>query len=210
MAAHAFGKAIARLSAPLAAILSRRLDMRVMLALGFMLFGFGVYLNTFLTNQSGYWELFVPQVVRGSSLMLCFMPINTPALGTLPPEVLKNASGLYNLMRNLGGAIGLACFNTMLIERFTLDAERLAEHVTLARPDVQAFLDQLSSRVGQLLPGDAELAAARMIMRLVEREATVLTFNDCLRVMALVFVAALALVPILRKPQVTGAGASAH
>ncbi|MGO8921085.1 MAG: DHA2 family efflux MFS transporter permease subunit [Stellaceae bacterium] len=195
------------LSAPLAAILSRRLDMRVMLALGFVLFGVGVYLNTFLTNQSGYWELFVPQVVRGSSLMLCFMPINTLALGTLPQEVLKNASGLYNLMRNLGGAIGLAGFNTLLIERFVLHAERLSEHVTLARPDVQAFLDQLSSRVGQMLPGDAQLAATKLIMRLVEREATVLTFNDCLRAMALVFVLALVLVPVLRKPPVAGAPA---
>jgi MFS transporter, DHA2 family, multidrug resistance protein len=196
------------LSAPLAALLSRKLEMRAMLALGLFLFGFGVYLNTFLTNQSDYWELFLPQVVRGVSLMLCFMPINTLALGTLPQDMLKNASGLYNLMRNLGGAIGLAFFNTMIIERFALHAERLSEHVTLSRPDVAAYLDQLAARFAELMPGDARLAATKLIMRMVEREATVLTFNDCLDVMALVFVVALLLMPILRRPPRPGAASN--
>jgi DHA2 family multidrug resistance protein len=193
------------LSAPLAALLSRRLDMRVMLALGLFLFGLGVYLNTFLTNQSDYWELFLPQAVRGASLMLCFMPINTLALGTLPQDMLKNASGLYNLMRNLGGAIGLAGFNTMIIERFVLHTSRLAEHVTLSHPNVAAFLDRLTARFGELIPGDARLAATKVVMQMVEREATVLTFNDCLSMMTLVFVLALLLMPVLKKPPLPGA-----
>ena len=192
------------LSAPLAAILSRRLDMRVMLALGLALFGVGVWLNAFLTDQSDFWELFLPQAVRGASLMLCFMPINTLALGTLPQDMLKNASGLYNLMRNLGGAIGLAGFNTMIIERFVLHASRLSEHVTLARPDVAALMDRLTARLSELTPGDANLAALKFVMRLTEREATVLTFNDCFAVMALVFLLALLLMPILKKPPLPG------
>jgi MFS transporter, DHA2 family, multidrug resistance protein len=189
------------LSAPLAAILSRRLDQRAMLALGLVLFGTGVYLNSFLTNQSDYWELFLPQVVRGFSLMLCFMPINTLALGTLPPETLKNASGLYNLMRNLGGAIGLAVFNTLIIERFALHAQRIAEHTSLTHPNIQAYLDGLSERLGALLPADSGLTGTKVLARLIEREATVLTFNDCLGVMALVFAVALLFTPLLRRPQ---------
>jgi DHA2 family multidrug resistance protein len=190
------------LSAPVAAALSRRLDLRAMLGLGLVLFGAGVYLNSFLTNQSDYWELFLPQVVRGFSLMLCFMPINTLALGTLPADALKNASGLYNLMRNLGGAIGLAFFNTLIIERFALHAQRIAEHVSLSHPNVQAYLDRLSERMGGLISGDADLGATKLLARLVEREAIVLTFNDCLSLMALVFVLALLLMPLLRKPRV--------
>jgi DHA2 family multidrug resistance protein len=188
-------------SAPLAAILSRLLDLRALLALGLVLFGLGVYLNTFLTNQSDYWELFLPQVVRGSSLMLCFMPINTLALGTLPQETLKNASGLYNLMRNLGGAIGLAGFNTLIIERFVLHASRISDHLTLVHPNVQAYLDRLAERLDGLVSADADRSATKVLMRLVEREAAVLSFNDCLGVMALVFVLALLLMPILRRPQ---------
>jgi DHA2 family multidrug resistance protein len=120
----------------------------------------------------------------------------------LPADALKNASGLYNLMRNLGGAIGLAFFNTLIIERFALHSARIAEHVTLAHPNVQAYLDRLSERMGGLISGDAELGATKLLVRLVEREATVLTFNDCLSLMALVFVLALLLMPLLRKPRV--------
>jgi DHA2 family multidrug resistance protein len=105
------------LSAPVAGILSKKMDLRLMLAIGMCLFALGLFLNGGLTNQASFWELFLPQAVRGSSLMLCFLPINTLALGTLPPEKLKNASGLYNLMRNLGGAIGLAAINTVLTQR---------------------------------------------------------------------------------------------
>jgi MFS transporter, DHA2 family, multidrug resistance protein len=195
------------LSAPLAAALSRRLDMRVMLALGLSLFGLGVYLNAFLTSQSDYWELFLPQVVRGVSLMLCFMPINTLALGTLSVDMLKNASGLYNLMRNLGGAIGLAFFNTMIIERFDLHASRLSEGITASRPDVVAALDALAQRLAVLGRGDARLEATKLLMRLVEREATVLTFNDTFFAMALVFVLALLLMPMLKKPAPAGSAA---
>ena len=61
-----------------------------------------------LTNDWDFWELLFPQIFRGVSLMPAMVPINNVALGTLPPERLKNASGLYNLTRNLGGAVGLA------------------------------------------------------------------------------------------------------
>ena len=116
--------------------------------------------------------------------MFCFIPINTLALGTLPPEKLKNASGLYNLMRNLGGAIGLAAINTVLIDRLELHWARLGEQINLARPVVQARLEHLTGMLGSVLPGDPQHAAIRMLGNLVMREATVLTFNDALLMMA--------------------------
>ncbi len=189
------------LSAPIAGALSKKLDLRVMLALGLSLFGAGVYLQSFETAEWGFWEFALPQAVRGISLMMCFIPINTLALGTLPPEELKNASGLYNLMRNLGGAIGLGALNTVLIDRLALHYERLAENVTAARPATQGFLDGLAGRLGDMIPGDADLAALRKLSDLVAREATVLTFNDALLLMAGVFAFALLLMPLIRRPQ---------
>jgi DHA2 family multidrug resistance protein len=190
------------LSAPVAGILSKRLDLRAMLALGLTLFGVGVWLNSFLTHESGFWELFLPQAVRGSSLMLCFIPINAIALGTLPPDQLKNASGLYNLMRNLGGAIGLAAINTVMTERFALHSSRLAEAVTWSRPEVQSWLDAAAARLSSALsPDAAQEAALRLAAGLVRREAMVMTFSDCLLVMASVFAAALLLMPLVRRPR---------
>ncbi|MDB5411123.1 MAG: transporter [Rhodospirillales bacterium] len=195
------------LSAPLAAILSKKLELRVMLGLGMALFATGLYLNAGLTNQTGFWELFVPQMVRGSALMLCFLPINTLTLGTLAPSKIKNASGLYNLMRNLGGALGLAAINTVLTDRLALHWARLSSHIDLTSPTIQNYLDQMSGRLSTLLPGDATATATRQLGNLLMREAYVMSFNDCLLLMAGVFAFGLATMPLIRKPrQAVGPG----
>ncbi|MBI1209160.1 MAG: DHA2 family efflux MFS transporter permease subunit [Azospirillum sp.] len=194
------------LSAPIAGALSKHVDLRVMLACGLGLFGTGVYLNSFLTADSAFWELFLPQALRGMSLMLCFIPINTLALGTLPPEKLKNASGLYNLMRNLGGAIGLAAINTVLQDRYALHMNRLGDWINPARPELQGLVDGLTARFGDLVTVDPELAAYRMVANLVQREALVMTFGDALLCVAGAFFLALLFVPLVRKPRAAGAG----
>ncbi|MFO1058520.1 MAG: DHA2 family efflux MFS transporter permease subunit [Dongiaceae bacterium] len=193
-------------SAPLAGILSKRIDLRLMLAIGLGLFGTGVYLNHFVTSEWGFWELMVPQGIRGLSLMLCFLPINTLALGTLSHDKLKNASGLYNLMRNLGGALGLAVINTVLIERQALHLERLSEHLTLTSPKVQAMLDGLTVRLGGAIVDSPSLPAIEMLSRMTHRQALVLTFADCLLLMAGVFYCAMLMMPLIRKPRLAGGG----
>ena len=96
------------LTAPIAGRLMSKVDPRLMLIAGFLFFAVGTYWMTYLTKDWDFWELFWPQVFRGVGLMIAMIPINNIALGTLPPERVKNASGLFNLMRNLGGAVGLA------------------------------------------------------------------------------------------------------
>ncbi len=192
------------LSAPVAGALSKKLDLRLMLAIGLALFGTGVYLTSFMTAQWGFAELLLPQALRGSSLMLCFLPINTLALGTLPPDKLKNASGLYNLTRNLGGAIGLAGINTVMTERQQFHWNRLAADINPGHPGVRGFLDTLSARLGNVIPGDPDIAAMKQLAQIVYREALVLSFNDVLLMMASVFAVALLFMPLVRKPQLAG------
>ena len=196
------------LSAPVAGALSRRIDLRLMLALGLCLFGTGVWMMSFLDASWGFWEFFLPQVVRASALMICIVPINSLTLGTLPPDKVKNASGLYNLMRNLGGAVGLAAINTVLSQRVQLHWNRLAAEINPGRPGVQAALDHLSARLGDVISGDPNSAAIRLVSRLVAREAMVMTLNDCLLLVAAAFGGALLLMPLVRKP--TEAAASLH
>jgi DHA2 family multidrug resistance protein len=110
-------------------------------------------------------------------------------------------------MRNLGGAIGLGALNTVLIDRLALHYQRISENITTARPAVAGFLDGLSSRLGDMVSIDPDLAALRKLNELVAREATVLTFNDALLIMAGVFAFALLLMPLIRNPQAaTAAG----
>ena len=194
------------LSAPLAGLLARRLDLRAMLAFGLSMFGLGLWLNAALTSEWGYWEMFLPQAVRGLSLMFCFVPINAVALGHLAADKVQNASGLYNLMRNLGGAIGLAAISTVLSDRTVLHTARLAEHINPARGWVTGTLDGLAGRLEPLLGWTADQAALRIIANLVRREAMTLAFADCLMLMAGVFAFGLLLMPLLHKVRHPSAG----
>jgi MFS transporter, DHA2 family, multidrug resistance protein len=196
------------MSAPIAGTLARKFDPRKVLALGIICFGAGFWLNSFLTADAGFWELFVPQAVRGFGAITCIIPITNMSLGTLPPSKLGNASGLFNLSRNLGGAIGLALINTQLNDRMQLHWNRLAAQINPARPQVQAFIDQMSSRLGNTIDGDPTMAAMKRLGMLVAREATVLTFNDVLLTMAWAFFLMLPLLLLVRRPQAAGAVAA--
>ncbi|HTV44762.1 MAG TPA: DHA2 family efflux MFS transporter permease subunit [Stellaceae bacterium] len=186
---------------PLTNMLARKLDLRIMLAIGMALFVVAVYLNAFMTDQESFAELFVPQAVRGIALMFCFLPANLIALGTLPPDKLKNAAGLYNLMRNLGGAISIAAIGTVLNDRMWFHWNRLIEDVTPARPAVQQFLDAQTSRLGAMVPGDAAHAALEVLAQLVQRQALVMSFNDVLLLMGGAFLVGLPMTLLLRKPR---------
>ena len=143
----------------------------------------------------------MPQAVRGIALMFCYLPANMIALGTLPPDKLKNAAGLYNLTRDLGGAIGLATIGTVMNERLHFHWNRLIEDVNPARPAVQHFLDTQTSRLEALIPGDPAQAALKLLAGLVQREALVLTYNDLLLLIGAVFVVGVILMPLARQPR---------
>ena len=114
-------------TAPIAGQLSQRFDPRYVLIAGFLLFALGTWQMTYVTKDWDFWELLWPQIFRGIGLMFAIVPVTNTALGTLPPDRVKNASGLFNLTRNLGGAIGLAAINTVLNDRMDLHLARLHE-----------------------------------------------------------------------------------
>ncbi len=186
-------------SAFLAGPMEKKMDLRLMLSIGFGLFALGSWMNSYLTAESGYWEFFVPQAIRGTALMLCFVPINTLTLGLLPVEEIKNASGLYNLMRNLGGAIGLAVTNTVMTYLLKSHYAALRAHITTT--DYQA-LDrlegtyQMMSDYGLAQPTQAAL---KLFSGLAWRQAEVMTFNNLFQVIGLIFASAVLIAPFLKK-----------
>jgi DHA2 family multidrug resistance protein len=186
---------------PFSTQIARRLDLRIMLATGLGLFAFSMYLTAGLTNQASFPELLVPQAVRGVSLMFCYLPANMIALGSVPTDKLKNASGLYGLTRDLGGAIALATVGTILNSRMQFHWNRLIEDINAARPAVQHYLDTLTGRFDSLIPGDAHRAAVKLLGDLVQREALVLTYNDLFQLIGGVFVLGLMLMPLVRRPR---------
>jgi len=187
------------LSAFIAGPLEKKMDLRWMLCLGLSMFALGSWMNGNLSGESGYWEFFWPQSIRGTSMMLCFLPINTLALGRLPMDEVKNASGLYNLMRNLGGAIGLAVANTQMIYLTKAHYATLRESVTATRYQAQQMLDGLTASMAQMNLPDPDAAALKQITGLALREAEVMTFNNLFQVIAVLFVVSLTVAPFLKK-----------
>jgi MFS transporter, DHA2 family, multidrug resistance protein len=195
---------------PISAQVARRIDLRIMLGFGLALFAFSMYLTAGLTNQSGFGELLVPQALRGFALMFCYLPANLIALGTVPPDKLKNAAGLYNLTRDLGGAIGLAALGTVMNDRLHFHWNRLIEDINPARAAVQHFLESQSSRFESLITGDANRAALKLLASTVQREALVLTYNDALMMIGVVFIFALCLMPLVKSPRATPLTSDRH
>jgi DHA2 family multidrug resistance protein len=185
---------------PLTTYIARKIDLRLMLAIGMCLFMTAMYLTAGLTNQASFGELLVPQMLRGAALMFCFLPANLISLGSLTPELLRSSAGLYNLMRNLGGAIGLAALGTVMNTRLHFHWNRLIESVNPARPAVQHFLDVETNRFDPHFAGGGTPAAVKLLGRIVEREALVLTFNDVMLMIGVIFFIGLLMIPILKRP----------
>ncbi|MGF6904722.1 DHA2 family efflux MFS transporter permease subunit [Paraburkholderia sp. GAS348] len=174
--------------------LASRVDMRWLNLFGLVVFGLGCYLYVPLTSDWGWQQLLLPQILRGFGQQFCIPPIVTLALGSLPPARLRSASGLFNLMRNLGGAIGVAVCNTMLNDRLNLHYLRLSEHVTQGRPVIDSLISGASAQLGAVA-GDV-LAAPRAglayLNNLIMREALTMTFSDAYFAVASCFVLAIA------------------
>src|SRR5262249_39003291 len=171
-----------------------------------MMFGLGcfalsMWLFTSVTNQWGWQELLIPQAFRGFAQQFCVAPIVTLALGALAPERLRSANGLFNLMRNLGGAIGIAACGTILNDRVNLHFERIAAHLTAANAQVTRLIDAATTRYAQVLgdPVQAHAAALKQLWLLAQREAAVLTFADAYLMIAACFVVAFFMVPWMHK-----------
>ncbi|HVG49090.1 MAG TPA: DHA2 family efflux MFS transporter permease subunit, partial [Rubellimicrobium sp.] len=187
------------LTAPIAGILSSKLDLRVMLLLGFLGFATSTWMLTGLTADWDFQELLWPQILRGMSLMICMVPINNLALGTLSPAKIKGASGLYNLMRNLGGAGGLALINTILSDRRDLHYARLSESVSWSNPEAVRQLDMMAANLrAQGIDGQAG-ALAQMAGRL-HGQAAVMSFIDIFVLITVLFAGLAATALLMKKP----------
>ncbi len=193
------------LMAPVAGVLSRKLDPRVMMGIGFAAFAMGTWMMSGMTKDWDFWELFVPQIFRGVGLMICMVPINNIALGTLPPDRIKNASGLYNLTRNLGGAVGLALINTTVNNRMDLHLQRLREHVNWGSSTAVETLNAMTMNF-QSLGSDASQAALKTLSNMVRREALVMSYADVFLLLTVLFLGLIFALPFIKKPRAAPAG----
>jgi DHA2 family multidrug resistance protein len=186
---------------PFYMMLARRIDLRWLMMFGLACFTLSMWQFTPITHDWGWHELLLPQALRGFSQQFAVAPVVTLTLGAIPPERLKLASGLFNLMRNLGGAIGIAVCGTILNDRTNLHFLRLAEHLNAGN---EAMHDMLRGGAANLLAAGLDLGAdsagaLRNLARLAMREAQTQAVADAFFVIMLCLLAATLTVPLMRK-----------
>ncbi len=195
------------LSVVVAASLSNRVDPRYVITAGLTLFATSLWMSSFATPEWGFGAWLWPQALRGFSILLCIVPSVNLALTGFAGAELRAASGLFNLMRNLGGAIGIATVNTWLADNARIQSARMGE--TLGEPGrrVTAFTAALAHRIGGAAgdPRQALMLAKGELAQLVGRYALTSSFDEVFRMMAWLFLAALVMVPFCRPAPLPGA-----
>lgn len=188
-------------SLPVVRICRLRLGGRTTLALGLVLFGLSLWINTFMTSEFGFEQLLLPQAMRGFAMMMCMSPITELALGRLPAEAVPNASSLYSLMRYLGGGIGIAVINTLVEYRASLHHQRLAEVLNPARFPISDIVSKFAAPVGEQTTDQllSEQGGFVLLARLVNRESMLMTCNDIWLLIACLFAISFMLMPVVKK-----------
>ena len=183
------------LTVPVYAWLARRFDLRWILMVGMALFAISMWEFAPITHDWGARELLFPQALRGMAQQLAVPPVVTLTLGGLAPARLKLASGLFNLMRNLGGAIGIAACSTILNDRTNLHFQRLAEHLNSTNEALALWMTGAAARLGTT----ADEAVLRPLWQATYREAQTQAYADAFLVIMAAFILTVLLVPLMRK-----------
>ncbi|TAL03439.1 MAG: DHA2 family efflux MFS transporter permease subunit [Rhodospirillaceae bacterium] len=187
------------LTAPFATVLERRYAPRGLTFLGYGLFAAGLFINARSTPTWDFQALVPPQVLRGAGLLLCLLPTTRLALGRLPPERVAQASALFNLMRNIGGAVGLAMIDTII-------ENRPAQHVAAIVARLQAGDRATAAFVGLPLDrftgkpiGPIDETTRQMLEPLVQHAAATASFNEAWLVLGILVTASLVALPFISR-----------
>ena len=174
-------------AAPIAGALESRLNQRWLSAFGFSLFAVGLGWSAFESRSADYDEMFWPQILRGFAAMFCLLPPTRLALETLPHKQVPDASGLFNMMRNLGGAVGIALIDTILYGRTGGHAEGLRQR--LIAGDITA-----AQAIGvERIPADVT-----SVYPLIDRAAFAASANEAWALLAAIAVFGLLVIPLAR------------
>ncbi|MDB5455715.1 MAG: transporter [Caulobacter sp.] len=184
---------------PIAGRLVRKTDPRVPMFIGFLLAGWGMYMAHGVTKDWGFWEFAGVQACRGVGVMIAMIATQQVTMSTLPPSMVKNASGLVNLARNTGGAIGLALLATSITQQTALYYSDMTSRIGAGDPQAAGMMLGLGQRMQQLGVADPLGASYKAFSMMLQQQATVLAFGDSFTLLAYgCFIAAV--VSLLAKP----------
>jgi MFS transporter, DHA2 family, multidrug resistance protein len=209
MAPRGLGSFIAM---PIVGFLTAKVDPRKLLCIGLLGGAATLYALGSLNLQVGYWNIFWPQFFQGLCMGLIFVPLTTVTMSLIAREEMGNATSIFNLMRNLGGSVGIAAIATMLSRSAQAHYNILGSHVTAYDIGARTMLEQM--RAAFVAKGmdvtTATRAAYAALSGMVSQQAVMVAFVQLFRILALVFAVVVPLVFIMRRPKSGQPVASAH
>ncbi len=185
------GAVATAISMPIAGRLTRVLDARLEIAIGLAMFAAGSWWMGGLNQYAGFWDIFGPRTLQGFALGFLFVPLTTASLAGISNRAMSNATGLYTLVRQLGGSLGIAILELVQTRREDFAQQIFAANVTLANPAVNSMLRGARDQ--------AQALAA--LSGMVNQNATVVSYDYIFRFCAIVFALSIPTVLLLRKPQ---------
>ena len=197
---------------PLVGILTTKVDPRKLLVIGLIVGGITMIWLGQINLNAGQWDIILPQFLQGAGLALLFVPLTTVSMATIDPQRMGYATSLFNLMRNIGGSVGIAMTGTYLARHRQVVAATLGEHVSLYDPITQSRLSQITQG---LIAGGADVTTATqraylILHGMVMRQASMVSFVAVYRLLGVLFLVMLPLVLLMKRPSKGSAPAAAH
>jgi DHA2 family multidrug resistance protein len=188
---------------PVVGMVIGRFGARKFLAAGILICAISLYWFGLLDTTAGYWDFFWPQFIQGISMSMLFVPMTTIAMDAIPREEMGNATSIFNLVRNIGGSIGIATAATLLERYRQVYTNVLGAHVTPYNPNAQILLNKVRSSLiaGGSDPVTAAQKTNAMLFGMVQRQAAMLSFIDLMRLFGILFVLILPLVLLVKPPR---------
>jgi DHA2 family multidrug resistance protein len=184
----------AALSMPVASSLVSRFDPRKVFVCGILTFSFSFYRLMGFNLSVGYWDVFWAEFIQGASMGLVFVPLMVLTMAFTPKERMGNATGLFNMMRNIGGGVGISMVATMLARMGQEHTNLLGANITLLSPSTLRLLGGLRGLFAGSGPVWADQQAYAALFGLVQREATMIAL---IRVFQFLGVLVLTLIPLI-------------
>ena len=188
---------------PLVPRLMKRFDPRLVIGVGFALFAASNFMNIYMTTDYASDQLFWPNVVRAVGQALVFAPLSAVATAGIEAENAGSASGLFNMMRNLGGAVGIALLQTVLTKREQYHSNVLMQSVSLFEQATRARIEKLTQYFmshGVADHAEASHRAVVAIGKIVQKQAFILAFSDTFYLLGAALIVALIAALLLKKP----------
>ena len=195
---------------PVVGWLMSKVEPRKLLGAGIFVVSFSFWRFSHLSLDVGYWDFFWPLIIQGTAMGLLFVPLTTVTNDPIPNDQMGNATSLFNLMRNIGASIGIATVTTLLARRSQLHTNTLTSHVSPYDPQTQAMFQQLRSAMvaAGADPVTATRRAYAALWGMVERQATMMSYNDVFGFLMIAFLVLFPLIFLMRKPRHHGGGAA--